>query len=103
MRSGKGAGSGAAVRCPTAPDKGREIGVIDAGERAGLEGNLDMIAANEVGDDKVFDKDDNALLVLWRGGRTELAPASKRELARQLVDLIGERCAATGGRDSAVG
>ena len=26
--------------------------------------NLDLIAANEVGDDKVFEKDDNALMVL---------------------------------------
>ena len=31
-----------------------------------------MIAANEVGHAKAFDCDDNALLVLWRGGRVEL-------------------------------
>ncbi len=56
-----------------------------------LRKNLDLIAANEVGDDKVFDKDDNALLLLWRGGRIELPPASKRELARQLIEVINER------------
>jgi phosphopantothenoylcysteine decarboxylase/phosphopantothenate--cysteine ligase len=54
--------------------------------------NLDMIAANEVGATKAFDCDDNALLVLWRGGgRVELPHASKRELARALVALIAER------------
>ena len=57
--------------------------------------NLDMIAANEVGASKAFDCDDNALLVLWRGGgRVELARAPKRELARALVALIAERYAA---------
>ena len=36
--------------------------------------NLDMIAANEVGSSKAFDCEDNALLVLWRGGgRAELS------------------------------
>ena len=54
--------------------------------------NLDMIAANEVGATKAFDCDDNALLVLWRGGgRVELPHAPKRELARALVALIAER------------
>jgi len=55
-----------------------------------LKKKLDMIAANEVGHDKVFDKDDNALLVLWRTGRRELPQAPKAELARQLVALITE-------------
>ena len=53
--------------------------------------HLDMIAANKVGDGLAFDKDDNALTVLWRGGRREFALTSKAELARQLVDLIAER------------
>ena len=48
--------------------------------------NLDMIAANEVGCSKAFDCEDNALLVLWRGGgRAELGRAPKRELATALV------------------
>ena len=53
-----------------------------------LKKNLDLIAANEVGDDKVFDKDDNALLVLWRGGRQTLGPGAKTAVAEQLVALI---------------
>jgi phosphopantothenoylcysteine decarboxylase/phosphopantothenate--cysteine ligase len=56
-----------------------------------LKKNLDMIAANEVGHDKVFEKDDNALLVLWRDGRQELPQAPKVALARDLVALIAQR------------
>jgi phosphopantothenoylcysteine decarboxylase/phosphopantothenate--cysteine ligase len=56
-----------------------------------LRKNLDMIAANEVGHDKVFEKDDNALLVLWRDGRQELPRAPKVQLARDLIALIAER------------
>ncbi len=55
---------------------------------------LDMIAANRVGDGLAFDREDNALTVLWPGGRRELATCSKRELARQLVACIVERRAA---------
>jgi phosphopantothenoylcysteine decarboxylase/phosphopantothenate--cysteine ligase len=61
-----------------------------------LKKNLDMIAANEVGHDKVFEKDDNALLVLWRDGRRELPRAPKVTLARDLVALIAERFAERG-------
>jgi phosphopantothenoylcysteine decarboxylase / phosphopantothenate---cysteine ligase len=61
-----------------------------------LKKNLDMIAANEVGHDKVFEKDDNALLVLWRDGRRELPQAPKVALARDLVALIAERYAQRG-------
>jgi phosphopantothenoylcysteine decarboxylase/phosphopantothenate--cysteine ligase len=69
-----------------------------------LKKNLDMIAANEVGHDKVFEKDDNALLVLWRDGRLELPHAPKVALARDLVALIAERYAerATGLRLASV-
>ena len=40
--------------------------------------NLDMIAANKVGDGLAFDKDDNALTVYWRGrqARARRSPAS---------------------------
>jgi len=51
-----------------------------------------MIAANEVGHTKAFDCDQNALLVLWRGGgRVELPSASKCELAHALTNVIVER------------
>jgi phosphopantothenoylcysteine decarboxylase/phosphopantothenate--cysteine ligase len=59
-----------------------------------LRKNLDLIAANEVGACKVFDCDDNALLVLWRGGRRELPQAPKRDIAAALVELIAERLSA---------
>jgi phosphopantothenoylcysteine decarboxylase/phosphopantothenate--cysteine ligase len=61
-----------------------------------LRKNLDMICANEVGATKAFDCEDNALLVLWRGGgRAELARAPKRELATALVALIATHYHAT--------
>lgn len=53
--------------------------------------NLDMIAANKVGDGLAFDKDENALTVYWPGGKQELSMTSKAALARQLVALIAER------------
>jgi len=53
--------------------------------------NLDLIAANEVGHAKAFDCDQNALLVLWRGGRVELPSAAKSELAYALAGVIVER------------
>jgi len=53
---------------------------------------LDLIAANEVGDAKVFEQDDNALTLLWPGGgRLELGAGAKTELAQKLVDFIAAR------------
>jgi phosphopantothenoylcysteine decarboxylase/phosphopantothenate--cysteine ligase len=52
---------------------------------------LDMIAANHVGDGLAFDQADNALTVLWEGGQVELAQTDKRELARQLIQIITTR------------
>jgi phosphopantothenoylcysteine decarboxylase/phosphopantothenate--cysteine ligase len=52
---------------------------------------LDMIAANEVGHTKGFDTEQNALLLLWPGGKVELPTASKCELARALTSVIIER------------
>ena len=53
--------------------------------------NLDLIAANEVGDCKVFEQDDNALVLLWPDGRKELGSGPKTELARKLMAFICER------------
>lgn len=50
--------------------------------------NLDMIAANQVGDGKGFDVDDNALLVLWKDGQQTLPLNTKTEIAKQLMTLI---------------
>ncbi len=53
---------------------------------------LDLIAANEVGDHKVFEQDDNALTLLWpNGGKLELGVGAKTELAQKLVDFIAAR------------
>jgi phosphopantothenoylcysteine decarboxylase / phosphopantothenate---cysteine ligase len=62
-----------------------------------LKKNLDMIAANEVGQDKAFDCEDNQLLVLSRGARHELPRAGKLTLARGLIALIGQELAARAG------
>ena len=50
--------------------------------------NLDMIAANRVGDGLGFDREENALEVFWTGGSESLATAPKEKLARQLVEII---------------
>src|SRR5699024_2830647 len=58
---------------------------------------LDMIAANQVGESLGFDTADNALVVLWDGGRKALPRTDKVLLARSLVALIGERYRNTRG------
>lgn len=53
---------------------------------------LDMIAANHVGGERGgFERDDNALTVLWDGGQRELPMMSKVQLARELAALVAER------------
>jgi phosphopantothenoylcysteine decarboxylase/phosphopantothenate--cysteine ligase len=52
---------------------------------------LDMIAANQVGDGMAFDCDDNALTVIWPGGKMEVARGPKIEVARELIGLIANR------------
>jgi phosphopantothenoylcysteine decarboxylase/phosphopantothenate--cysteine ligase len=52
---------------------------------------LDMIAANQVGDGLAFDCEDNALTVLWPGGKLEIARAPKLEVARELIGQIAKR------------
>ncbi len=66
---------------------------VEAHARQKLERKrLDLIAVNEVGDNKVFDSDENALLLLWpEGGRRELGSGSKRQLATQLMEVIASR------------
>jgi phosphopantothenoylcysteine decarboxylase / phosphopantothenate---cysteine ligase len=52
---------------------------------------LDMIAANEVGDGIAFDCEDNALTVIWPGGKMEVPRGPKIEVARALMALIAKR------------
>jgi len=64
-----------------------------AAEKRAAKG-LDMIVANEVGEAKAFDQEENELQVLWDGGSRSLARAPKPRLAQALVELIGERVGA---------
>jgi phosphopantothenoylcysteine decarboxylase/phosphopantothenate--cysteine ligase len=52
---------------------------------------LDMIAANEVGDGIAFDCEDNALTVIWPGGKTDVPRGPKIDVARELIALIAKR------------
>lgn len=54
---------------------------------------LDLIAANKVGKNLVFDRDDNQITVFWKNGQRELALGAKDALARDLAGLIVERYA----------
>jgi phosphopantothenoylcysteine decarboxylase/phosphopantothenate--cysteine ligase len=51
---------------------------------------LDMIAANRVEGGQGFEVDENALTVLWHGGKEELPMAPKIHLARTLIKLIAK-------------
>lgn len=53
--------------------------------------NLDMIAANEVGQGRGFEVEENALWVFWPEGRRHFPLAPKSTLAKQLIALIAER------------
>ena len=58
--------------------------------------NLDLIAANQVGESQGFEQDNNALYLFWRSRDQEpdnvenkvLPLASKKQLARQLIEQI---------------
>ena len=52
---------------------------------------LDMIAANQVGDGIAFDCEDNALTVIWPGGKVDVSRGPKLEVARELIALIAKR------------
>jgi phosphopantothenoylcysteine decarboxylase/phosphopantothenate--cysteine ligase len=72
---------------------------VEANAQLKLEGkSLDMIAANKVGANCGFDREDNALVVLWPGGRQDFGCGTKTELAERFVRLIAERM--RGGRQT---
>jgi phosphopantothenoylcysteine decarboxylase/phosphopantothenate--cysteine ligase len=53
--------------------------------------NLDMIAANQVGQEgRGFESDENALQVFWREGNCVLPQDRKEKLARHLLEIIAE-------------
>ena len=58
---------------------------------------LDMIAANQVGVEKMgFESNTNELLVLWSDGQQLLALDVKNEIAKQLIDILADHYNATG-------
>lgn len=52
---------------------------------------LDMIAANRVGNELAFDKEHNALILVWHGGQLALPMQDKLALARALLACVGQR------------
>ena len=72
-----------------------ETGDVEANARAKLEGKrLDLVCANRVGvEGSGFESDDNALVVYGHDFERALGPASKAELADDLLDLVLERLA----------
>jgi phosphopantothenoylcysteine decarboxylase/phosphopantothenate--cysteine ligase len=53
--------------------------------------NIDLIVANQVGQGRGFDCEQNAVEVYWKGGERSFALMDKDDLARELVVLIAER------------
>ena len=54
---------------------------------------LDMIIANEVGENRGFDSDDNTVEVFWAAGEKAFPTMPKTRLAADLMRLIAERYA----------
>lgn len=52
---------------------------------------LDMIAANQVGEELGFDSEMNALTVFWGAEQKQLERASKNALAKTLITLIADQ------------
>lgn len=53
--------------------------------------NVDMIAANQVGEGLGFDSEDNELLLIWEDGQLHLPRDGKRRLAVALIEQIAKR------------
>ncbi|MGB0954847.1 MAG: bifunctional phosphopantothenoylcysteine decarboxylase/phosphopantothenate--cysteine ligase CoaBC [Panacagrimonas sp.] len=65
---------------------------LETHARAKLERKqLDLIAANWVGNGRAFDQEDNRLLVYWTDGEQDLGHGTKSELSRTLAQLITQR------------
>jgi phosphopantothenoylcysteine decarboxylase/phosphopantothenate--cysteine ligase len=63
--------------------------------------HLDMIIANQVGENRGFDSDENTVDVFWASGEKSFPTMAKEELAVELIELITERYlerSATGSR-----
>jgi phosphopantothenoylcysteine decarboxylase/phosphopantothenate--cysteine ligase len=66
-----------------------------------LKKSVDLIAANDVSGTTGFGSEDNSLMLIDRSGVQHLGRASKAELARRLIQNIGERLdAGSPGQDT---
>jgi phosphopantothenoylcysteine decarboxylase/phosphopantothenate--cysteine ligase len=64
----------------------------EQGEEKRRAKGADMIAANLVaGEQGGFEREENALSVIWEGGRQDLSMAPKERLAQELVSIITEQ------------
>jgi len=50
--------------------------------------NLDMIVANQVGENKGFETDTNQVEILWDGGQISLPEQNKSALAREIMQIV---------------
>lgn len=68
-----------------------ETNDIEANAKKKLkEKSLDMIIANEVGVDKVFGKDETAVTIMYKNGKSENLTGSKIEIAERIVAAINK-------------
>lgn len=66
--------------------------LIEHAEKKITTKNLDMIIANDVSRKDIgFNSDDNAVTAIWIGGKQVISMANKRQIAKQLLDLISVR------------
>lgn len=66
-----------------------ETNDVEANSQKKLEEkSLDIIISNEVGADKVFDKDKTAVTIMHKSGKKEKCSGSKIEVAEKIVDAI---------------
>ncbi len=69
-----------------------ETNDVEANAKKKLEEkSLDMIIANEVGEDKVFDQDKTAVTIMHKSGKKEKCSGSKIEVAERIVNYIATR------------
>ena len=66
--------------------------LINYAEKKISQKNLDMIIANDVSQQDIgFGSENNAVTALWAGGKQTLAKANKRQIAKQLLEIISKQ------------
>lgn len=66
--------------------------LLENAERKRVVKGLDMIVANDVGDGDIgFDRDENAVTILWQDGIHDIPKARKLTVAFELIKIISEQ------------